>query len=45
MSVSTTEETKCRAIQIMKDKEYVNKLYYITVEAAIGGILEKKNAL
>ena len=42
MSVGTTEETKCRVIQIMKDKGYVNKLYYITVEAAIGGIFGKK---
>ena len=31
MSVSTAGEKKCRVIQVMKDKEYVNKLYYITV--------------
>ena len=31
MSVSTTEEKKCRVIQVMKDAGYVNKLYYITV--------------
>ena len=31
MSVSTTEEKKCRVIQVMRDKGYVNKLYYITV--------------
>ena len=30
MSVSTTEEKKCRAIEAMKDKGCVNKLY-ITV--------------
>ena len=28
MSVSTTEEKKCRVIPVMKDKEFVNKLYY-----------------
>ena len=31
MSVSTTEEKKCRVIQVMKDAGHVNKLYYITV--------------
>ena len=31
MSVSTIKETKCSIIQIMKDKGYVNKLYYFTV--------------
>ena len=31
MSVSTTEEKKYRVIQLMKDKGWVNKLYYITV--------------
>ena len=31
MSITTTKETKCRVIQIMKDNKYSNKLYYITV--------------
>ena len=31
MSVSTTEKKKCRAIQVMKDAGYVDKLCYITV--------------
>ena len=30
MSVSTTVEKKCRAIQVMKDAGYANKLYYMT---------------
>ena len=45
MSDGATEVTKCRVIEIMKDKGYANKLYYITVlyitaEAATGSILE-----
>ena len=32
MSVITTVEKKCRAIQVMKGKGYVDKLYYITAE-------------
>ena len=31
MRVSTIEENKCRVIQVMKDKGWVKKLYYITV--------------
>ena len=31
MGVSTTEEKKCCVIQVMKDKGFVNNLYYITV--------------
>ena len=31
MSVSTTEEKKCRVIQVMKNKGFANKLYYYTV--------------
>ena len=30
MSVNTTEEKKCRVIQVMKNAGYVNKLCYIT---------------
>ena len=37
MSVSKTEEKKCRAIQVMKDAGYVNNLYYITL------LLQKKH--
>ena len=40
MSVSKTEEKKCRDIQVMKDAGYVNKLCYITAEAATGCILD-----
>ena len=32
MSVITTVEKKCRAIQVMKGKGYVDKLYCITAE-------------
>ena len=28
-SVSTTEKEKCRVIPVMKEKGFVNKLYYI----------------
>ena len=31
MSVSTTEEKKCRVMQVMKGAGYVNKFYYIAV--------------
>ena len=31
MSVSITEEKKCRVFQVMKDAGYVNKLCYIAV--------------
>ena len=31
MSVTETEEKKCRVIQIKKHAEHVNKLCYITV--------------
>ena len=31
MSVSITEEKKCRVVQVMKDTGYVNKLCYIAV--------------
>ena len=41
MSVSTTEEKKCRVIQVMKDKEistnYIILLFDITPEAAAEG--------
>ena len=31
MSFSTIEEKKYHGIQVVKDKGFVNKLYYITV--------------
>ena len=40
MSVGTTEEKKCRVIQVMKDAGYVNKIYYITAEVATAGVLD-----
>ena len=44
MSVGTTKETKSRVIQIMKDKGMSTNdpilLFYITAEAATGGIFE-----
>ena len=44
MSVTETEEKKCRVIQIMKHAEHVNKLcyitFYITAETATGSVLD-----
>ena len=44
MSVTETEEKKCRVIQIIKYAEHVNKLcyitFYITAETATGSVLD-----
>ena len=49
MSVGTTEEARSRVIQIMKVRgmstNYTILLFYITAEAATGGILGEENAL
>ena len=45
MIVSTTEVKKCRAIQVMKDKEFMSTnytilMFYIMGETAIGDVLD-----
>ena len=45
MSVSTTEEKKCRVIQVIKDEGYVNKLCsglnFVTFNLVLRAIFKK----